>query len=260
MAAELAPGTWEMVKSENFDAYLQAIGVGYATRIMAMAAKFTQYIKINDGVWTITTSTGISSQTLKFELNKEFDEVTADGRKVKTICTVDGNKLITKQKGTVDSTIIRNFQKSSFVMPFTLSKSPSSWESTILVHSKAPLCIASTNAQRTVSAQVVQKWKRWFRNRWGYRWVFPWFSSGEFLVRSPGSVLGNAISRRMYEGRDPDSGNWIDPGREDTNPCKRELDYFLTCAKYAEDLSFCKGASEALKKCAERNKEYFEQE
>ncbi|GFR97366.1 coiled-coil-helix-coiled-coil-helix domain-containing protein mitochondrial [Elysia marginata] len=83
--------------------------------------------------------------------------------------------------------------------------------------------------------------------------------AGSFLGSALGTVLGNALSSRMYEGRDPDTGQWVDPGKEDKNPCKKELDYFLTCARYVDDLAMCKGASDALKQCAERNKEYFEE-
>lgn len=83
--------------------------------------------------------------------------------------------------------------------------------------------------------------------------------AGSFLGAALGSVLGNAISSRMYAGRDPETGEWQDPSKVDDNPCKKELDYFLTCAKYVDDLAICNRASDALKQCAERNKEYFKE-
>jgi len=48
-------------------------------------------------------------------LNEEFDEETIDGRHVKTTITVDGNKLIQKQTGTVDTEIIREFSEDQLV-------------------------------------------------------------------------------------------------------------------------------------------------
>ena len=46
------------------------------------AAKPKQQISIENGKWTIITSTTVSKVTLEFELDKEFEETTADGRKV----------------------------------------------------------------------------------------------------------------------------------------------------------------------------------
>ncbi|GFR97375.1 fatty acid binding protein [Elysia marginata] len=119
MAEQYAPGTWIMENSENFDEYMKAVGVGFAKRVIGNAAKPKQEISVDNGNWKIVTSTTVTSVVLEFELNKEFDETTADGRKVKSTCTVDGNKLITEQKGELDSTIIRDFTPDSFVMTLT---------------------------------------------------------------------------------------------------------------------------------------------
>ncbi|CAG5136378.1 unnamed protein product [Candidula unifasciata] len=82
---------------------------------------------------------------------------------------------------------------------------------------------------------------------------------GSFLGSALGSVMGNAISHKMYEGRNPETGAWEDKTRPDNNPCKRELDYFLECAKFVEEPSYCKGPADALKKCAEKHKDYFQE-
>jgi len=42
-------------------------------------------VKEEGGVWTIKTSTTLKSIELKFELGKEFDETTPDGREVKSL-------------------------------------------------------------------------------------------------------------------------------------------------------------------------------
>lgn len=116
MAAQLAPGVWELEKSENFDEYMKAIGVSYAMRQIGNTAKPRQEISIKDGVWTIITSTSMGKTSVQFELNKEFTEITPDGRKCRSICSVEGNKLITKQKSNIDSLIVRDFRKNNCVM------------------------------------------------------------------------------------------------------------------------------------------------
>ena len=47
--------------------------------------------------WTITTSTMLKSMTLEFELGKEFDESTPDGRAVTSKVVQEGDKLICTQ-------------------------------------------------------------------------------------------------------------------------------------------------------------------
>lgn len=62
-----------------------------------------------DGVYTLKTSSTFKSTEIKFKLGEEFDEETADGRKVKSTCTLEGNKLIQVQKGDKTTTIEREF-------------------------------------------------------------------------------------------------------------------------------------------------------
>ncbi|KAI8749083.1 fatty acid-binding protein muscle [Biomphalaria glabrata] len=118
-AEDFAPGKWDLEKSENFDEYMKALGVGMAMRLIGNKAKPRQEISIKDGEWTITTSTALNKVEIKFKPGQPFEEKTADGRNVQTTCTVSGNKLISDQKGSVDSKIIRDFNKDSFVMTLT---------------------------------------------------------------------------------------------------------------------------------------------
>jgi len=46
---------------------------------------------------------------IKFKLGEEFDEETVNGRKVKSVCTLNGNKLVQVQKGEKEVTIERKF-------------------------------------------------------------------------------------------------------------------------------------------------------
>jgi len=62
-----------------------------------------------DGLYTLKTTSPFKNTEIKFKLGEEFDEETVDGRKVKSVCTLDGNKLVQVQKGEKDSTIEREF-------------------------------------------------------------------------------------------------------------------------------------------------------
>ena len=97
MAADFV-GKWNMESSENFDSYMQAVGVNAMMAKLGSSAKPTLIISIDGDTWTLKTETTFKKTKIQFQLGVEFDEETADGRKVKTTMTLDGNKLIQDQK------------------------------------------------------------------------------------------------------------------------------------------------------------------
>ncbi|XP_046361417.1 sodium/calcium exchanger regulatory protein 1-like [Haliotis cracherodii] len=114
-----AEGKWHLVDSDNFDAYMQAVGVGLVTRKMAGALKPSQEVKVEGDKWEIKTSSTFKSSELKFTVGTTFDENTPDGRKCKTTASLDGQKLTLEQKGDVDSTIVRDYNGSDMLMTLT---------------------------------------------------------------------------------------------------------------------------------------------
>ncbi|XP_061771744.1 fatty acid binding protein 4b [Nerophis ophidion] len=91
-------GTWKLTTSENFDDYMKAIGVGFATRQMGNMAKPNLVISVDDsGLVTMKSQTTFKTTEMQFKLNEEFDETTADDRKTKTIVTLENGKLVQKQ-------------------------------------------------------------------------------------------------------------------------------------------------------------------
>merc|ERR1739846_54387 len=50
------------------------------------------------GIWTIKTSTTLTSMEMKFKLGEEFDETTPDGRQVSSLVTFEDGKIVTVQK------------------------------------------------------------------------------------------------------------------------------------------------------------------
>ncbi|XP_033983666.1 fatty acid binding protein 4b [Trematomus bernacchii] len=91
-------GTWTLLSSENFDEYMKAIGVGFATRQMGNMAKPNLVISVDDaGMVSMKSETTFKTTEIKFKLNEEFDETTADGRKTNTLITCENGKLVQQQ-------------------------------------------------------------------------------------------------------------------------------------------------------------------
>lgn len=108
---------YKMVKSENFEEYMKALGVGIVFRKMGMAWKpHFELIKTGDNQYLIRSTSSVKNVDLPFTVGVEFDETTSDNRKCRTTFTFDGeNKLVQIQKGDVDSEIVREFTETGFV-------------------------------------------------------------------------------------------------------------------------------------------------
>lgn len=109
-------GKWNMESSENFDAYMKAVGVGTIMAKVGSTAKPTLHISIDGDTWTLKSETTFKTSKVEFKLGEEFDETTVDDRQMKTTFTLDGNKLIQDQKGAIPSTIIREVNGNKMVV------------------------------------------------------------------------------------------------------------------------------------------------
>ncbi|XP_068189577.1 fatty acid-binding protein, heart [Antennarius striatus] len=90
-------GTWDLKTSDKFDDYMKKLGLGLATRTAGCITKPTTIISVKDGVVTLRTESSIKSTEISFKLDEKFDEVTADGRNVKSIVTLENGKLVHTQ-------------------------------------------------------------------------------------------------------------------------------------------------------------------
>ncbi|XP_027732991.1 fatty acid-binding protein, adipocyte isoform X2 [Vombatus ursinus] len=99
-------GTWKLISSENFDEYMKEVGVGFATRKVAGMAKPSMIISVQGDVITIKSESTFKNTEISFKLGQEFDEVTADDRKVKSLITLNDGALVQVQKWNGKSTTI----------------------------------------------------------------------------------------------------------------------------------------------------------
>lgn len=73
-------------------------------------------LTLNGDEYTLTSQSTFKNTSITFKLGQEFEEETPDGRKVKTVITQDGNKLIQVQKGEKETTIVREFNNDEVKM------------------------------------------------------------------------------------------------------------------------------------------------
>ncbi|XP_066590527.1 sodium/calcium exchanger regulatory protein 1 isoform X2 [Prorops nasuta] len=107
--AEYLGKKYKLFSSDNFDEFMKALGVGLVTRKMGSTVSPVVELTESDGTYTLKTSSTFKNSEIKFKLGEEFDEETPDGRKVKSVCTLEGNKLVQVQKGEKETTIEREF-------------------------------------------------------------------------------------------------------------------------------------------------------
>uniref|UniRef100_A0A8C5CAN8 Lipocalin/cytosolic fatty-acid binding domain-containing protein n=1 Tax=Gadus morhua TaxID=8049 RepID=A0A8C5CAN8_GADMO len=72
-----------MSLSENFDEYMRAIGVGMASRQVGNVIKPKFIVSVAEGVISMKTQSTFKSTEIKFKLDEEFEERTADDRVTK---------------------------------------------------------------------------------------------------------------------------------------------------------------------------------
>uniref|UniRef100_A0A452IPU2 Cytosolic fatty-acid binding proteins domain-containing protein n=1 Tax=Gopherus agassizii TaxID=38772 RepID=A0A452IPU2_9SAUR len=119
---DLFVGTWKLISSENFEDYMRELGVGFATRKMAGVAKPNVIISTNGDVITIRTESTFKNTEISFKLGEEFEETTADDRKVKSILTLDNGSLIQVQKWDgKETTLIRKLVDRKLVVECTMN-------------------------------------------------------------------------------------------------------------------------------------------
>ena len=90
----LAIGKYQRTSTNNYDEFLKALDVKFFRR--KAATMFSSKIEVSEvaGIWNIKTSAAFKTAEIEFEVGREFEETTPDGRQVKAVVTQDDNKFI----------------------------------------------------------------------------------------------------------------------------------------------------------------------
>ncbi|XP_028833993.1 fatty acid binding protein 7, brain, a [Denticeps clupeoides] len=109
--------TWKLVDSRNFDEYMKALGVGFATRQIGNVTKPTIVISQEGDKVAVKTLSTFRNTEISFRLGEEFDETTADDRNVKSVVTLEGDRLVHVQRWDGKETkFVREVQDEKMVM------------------------------------------------------------------------------------------------------------------------------------------------
>lgn len=121
--AQAFVGTWNLKESEKFDEYMKELGVGFATRKVGNLTKPTTLISVDGDKVTVKTQSTIKNTELSFKLGEEFDETTADDRKVKSIVTVDDGKMVHIQRWDgKETTLVREINGNALTLTLTIGE------------------------------------------------------------------------------------------------------------------------------------------
>ncbi|XP_067015283.2 fatty acid-binding protein, muscle [Anabrus simplex] len=119
MVSQFSGKKYKLESSTNFDEYMKAIGVGAVTRKVGMTLTPVVELQVNGDTYTFSSDSKVKSTQIKFKLGEEFDEVTLDGRKVKSVITQEGNKLNHIQKGDKQTTLVYEFSDDQLKITLT---------------------------------------------------------------------------------------------------------------------------------------------
>ena len=106
-------GKYQRTSAERYEEFLDALGVNVLLRKAATSLNLFVEVSEEGGNWTIRTSTTLKTVELKFKLDEESEETTPDGREVKAVNKMEGNKLVTvqtaKKEGVKSTKAVREF-------------------------------------------------------------------------------------------------------------------------------------------------------
>merc|ERR1712154_692173 len=117
-------GKWKLVAVDNFELYLDAVGVDAEARQKALqfltpANNIQQDIEVAGDAITITTITPIAPTTVTATSGASFASLYLDGREIKTVFTVEGDTLVEEISGPFSTRIVRARDGDCMVMTMT---------------------------------------------------------------------------------------------------------------------------------------------
>lgn len=139
--ADVFSGSYKLLKSDNFEEFLSElgnvsmepclrraytyyiVGVGVIKRKLFQAASPEITLKKDVDEWHVTTKIALGSKDTKFKMGEEFEDVSFNGDRVKSLIIQDGDKW-TQVQTPFDSdkvtTIVREFGERQFTAIMTV--------------------------------------------------------------------------------------------------------------------------------------------
>ena len=115
MATDLVAGKYQLTESQNFDTFMGALGVGYLVRKLGNQSKPLVTLSQDGNIWTMKSESLVKTTECNFEMGKQFEELTADGRKVMTTMKVTAPNTVQQEMlgtaGGKDSVCTREFME-----------------------------------------------------------------------------------------------------------------------------------------------------
>nr|AAQ54609.1 Gly d 13 [Glycyphagus domesticus] len=104
-------GQYKLEKSENFDQFLDKLGVGFLVKTAAKTVKPTLEVAVDGDTYIFRSLSTFKNTEIKFKLGEEFEEDRADGKRVKTVVVKEGdNKFVQTQFGDKEVKVVREFK------------------------------------------------------------------------------------------------------------------------------------------------------
>ncbi|CAG5135170.1 unnamed protein product [Candidula unifasciata] len=126
-------GRWELVScDENFDKYMEAVGVSEEKRKLARSAlsaeaKLKQELSRDGSTWSVKVMTPAGEKTDVYPEGKTVQALTLDGRSVSVVYSLEGDQLVEIQKGSdFESRNVRKVSGDTMTMTFTAHNGVSS--------------------------------------------------------------------------------------------------------------------------------------
>uniref|UniRef100_A0A0B6ZY45 Lipocalin/cytosolic fatty-acid binding domain-containing protein n=1 Tax=Arion vulgaris TaxID=1028688 RepID=A0A0B6ZY45_9EUPU len=117
--ADALIGTWNCQSVENFEAYLEGLGVPDEIRELSKDSKPTVEISRDGSQWRIKTTAGDRTIEHTYVENEETEINSLIGKKVTSTLTTEGSKLVERQKvGDIDIVIERSIQNGEYIAKF----------------------------------------------------------------------------------------------------------------------------------------------
>ncbi|NP_001279795.1 fatty acid-binding protein, heart-like [Callorhinchus milii] len=114
-------GTWKLIRSDNFDDYMKALGVPFTLRTLGTLTKPTTIICVDGDTVTLKTRSSVKNTEIKFRLGEEFNEMTADGRETRTTVTMNNDKMVQVQRwDDKETTLVRELKDGKLILTCTM--------------------------------------------------------------------------------------------------------------------------------------------